>query len=370
MGMSSAGLQHSIRERGLLVTLEELTEAFEGNDQGAEAVFGNVRALSGVMDLFGESSEITMEILAEMTDELGVLDDAFALTEETVGFKAAKAFEMFKSIMLEIGDAVLPLVVDILETMLPHIENAVDAVKAFVETRLGPFIDGLQSNPEFQNFLQTVTRLFFDVVPQIVDFAVEVGVLAGNLATLLKPALDNMIGEGGALEAFLSILKDINFFMGELNLVEIPAFDSNLSDLFGVVTALIAPLNNLSALLNRIAGGFREVRRAYDRVRGIVPGFSTPDATRSASAGARGSRVAGGSVIGGSPFLVGERGPEVFVPRMSGNIVPNHRLGGGGRPINVTVNAGVGTDGPAVGRAIVAEIKKYERSSGRVFIGA
>jgi len=42
----------------------------------------------------------------------------------------------------------------------------------------------------------------------------------------------------------------------------------------------------------------------------------------------------------------------------------------GGRPINITVNAGVGTNGPEVGRAIVAEIKKYERSSGRVFASA
>jgi len=30
----------------------------------------------------------------------------------------------------------------------------------------------------------------------------------------------------------------------------------------------------------------------------------------------------------------------------------------------------VGTNGPEVGRAIVAEIKRYERSSGRVFASA
>ncbi len=27
------------------------------------------------------------------------------------------------------------------------------------------------------------------------------------------------------------------------------------------------------------------------------------------------------------PYLVGERGPELFVPGASGNIVPNHELG-------------------------------------------
>lgn len=45
-------------------------------------------------------------------------------------------------------------------------------------------------------------------------------------------------------------------------------------------------------------------------------------------------RAAGGPVSGGSPYIVGERGPEVFVPSASGAIVPNNRLadvmGGGG----------------------------------------
>lgn len=43
----------------------------------------------------------------------------------------------------------------------------------------------------------------------------------------------------------------------------------------------------------------------------------------------------GGPVSGGSPYIVGERGPELFVPSNSGAIVPNHRLAdslGGGQP--------------------------------------
>jgi|LauGreDrversion4_2_1035121.scaffolds.fasta_scaffold00321_18 lambda family phage tail tape measure protein len=37
-------------------------------------------------------------------------------------------------------------------------------------------------------------------------------------------------------------------------------------------------------------------------------------------------KAAGGPVSGGSPYIVGERGPELFVPSGSGAIVPNHRL--------------------------------------------
>ena len=36
-----------------------------------------------------------------------------------------------------------------------------------------------------------------------------------------------------------------------------------------------------------------------------------------------GARAGGGSVSGGLPYLVGERGPELFVPKVTGTIVPN-----------------------------------------------
>lgn len=41
-------------------------------------------------------------------------------------------------------------------------------------------------------------------------------------------------------------------------------------------------------------------------------------------------RADGGPVSPGQPYLVGERGPELYVPGASGMIVPNHRLGGAG----------------------------------------
>ena len=40
-------------------------------------------------------------------------------------------------------------------------------------------------------------------------------------------------------------------------------------------------------------------------------------------------RANGGPVTGGKPYIVGERGPELFSPGVSGTITPNHALGGG-----------------------------------------
>ena len=47
-------------------------------------------------------------------------------------------------------------------------------------------------------------------------------------------------------------------------------------------------------------------------------------------------RENGGPVTQGKPFIVGERGPEMFVPNQSGNIISNDKMGGS--PVAVTFN--------------------------------
>lgn len=71
-----------------------------------------------------------------------------------------------------------------------------------------------------------------------------------------------------------------------------------------------------------------------------------------------GPKALGGPVQGGKPYLVGERGPEIFMPSGSGNIVPNHRtMGGGAAPtINVTYNIASG-----ISRAELMPILDVER---------
>ena len=51
-----------------------------------------------------------------------------------------------------------------------------------------------------------------------------------------------------------------------------------------------------------------------------------------------GGRQRGGPVSGGTSYLVGERGPEIFVPRSAGNIVPNNRISSFSMNMDVTMN--------------------------------
>jgi len=71
--------------------------------------------------------------------------------------------------------------------------------------------------------------------------------------------------------------------------------------------------------------------------------------------------------MGGSPTIVGERGPELFVPGSNGNVVPNNAMGG--NTYSITVQAGVG-DPRAIGQQVVQYIQRFEQANGKVYAAA
>lgn len=60
-----------------------------------------------------------------------------------------------------------------------------------------------------------------------------------------------------------------------------------------------------------------------------------------------GFRADGGPVNAGVPYVVGERGPEIIVPRAPGQVIPNHKLGGPGGSMSMVIDLR-GTTGDAV----------------------
>ena len=53
-------------------------------------------------------------------------------------------------------------------------------------------------------------------------------------------------------------------------------------------------------------------------------------------------RANGGPVSGNKPYIVGERGPEMFIPNRSGTVIPNKNMGGGGVIVQQTINVTTG----------------------------
>jgi len=114
-GLSAQGLREQLRERGLLSVLQTLTGTLGMNDDAISKVFGNIRALSGVLDLMGSNAQATEEIFAGMADTTGMLDEAFGVTADTAAFQFQQALAELKDVMREIGQDLLPIVMDMVE---------------------------------------------------------------------------------------------------------------------------------------------------------------------------------------------------------------------------------------------------------------
>lgn len=102
------------------------------------------------------------------------------------------------------------------------------------------------------------------------------------------------------------------------------AFDSLRSSLgswFDWIEAKFRTLSKSLSVFSAFGGG----------VGGVAAAISSKIIAEKIS----GARADGGPVNAGRKYLVGERGPEIFAPRTSGQIIPN---GGGGRAVNITNN--------------------------------
>lgn len=95
-----------------------------------------------------------------------------------------------------------------------------------------------------------------------------------------------------------------------------------LTDIFANLArqfaAMIIQAATLAAIMTLITGG-------------SFAGAATAKGTNFASRfmGGLTGRASGGAVIAGQPFIVGEKGPELFMPGQSGTIIPNNNLSGG-----------------------------------------
>jgi len=179
MGLSSEGLRKQIADEGLLSTLQTLATEFDGNAAASASVFGNVRALSGVMDLMGKNVAGTEAIFESMNNTLGATDKAFAVTAETTEFKMNQAISDFKVAMIAVGQEIIPVV-------LPMIQK-------------------------FAEFVTKVVKAFSDL-PGPVKTAV---VVFGGLLAVAGPLL---IAAGAMVKAFLAIKVAMAGMLGPIGL--------------------------------------------------------------------------------------------------------------------------------------------------------
>lgn len=108
-----------------------------------------------------------------------------------------------------------------------------------------------------------------------------------------------------------------------------------------VSDAIVGPIYNawvkFKEPIEQILDIVKKVIKAFERLSDFMPVGSIVKAFRNVIPG----RATGGTVTASRPYMVGERGPELFVPNTSGTVVPNGRLAAaGGATINVSINGG------------------------------
>lgn len=165
--------------------------------------------------------------------------------------------------------------------------------------------------------------------------------------TLVKGLLDVLGAKGKGRKALQSMMDDLAASMHRTANIAMTVTGPS-----GVVVAAPGATPVLSAseqanLDNFLGGGIGAPEGGF--FSGVFPGFAN-----------------GGPVMGGRPIVVGEKGPELFVPGSNGSIIPN---GAGGNSYTINVQAGVG-DPRAIGQQIVEYIRRFEQASGPAFVAA
>ena len=194
-----------------------------------------------------------------------------------------------------------------------------------------------------------------EIVQKVKDIGIEENLID-------KEKIENLVREEASLKRQVDTAKKLK-----------DAFDSIAksiqSDIKEGIKGLIKGTSTLGDLLNNVADKFLDIA-LNQALFGNIGGGSVTGGLFKFLGFARGGRPPVGK-----PSIVGEKGPELFVPRSSGTIVPNNKLGGGGST-SVTVNVDAsGSDvqgddaggqelGTLIAAAVQGELVKQQRPGG------
>ena len=129
---------------------------------------------------------------------------------------------------------------------------------------------------------------------------------------------------------------------------------------------LAAAMETFAGAIDSVTGAYRNYQKFYDKVPDALKDFMNPFSRLGDYMRLAGGRAAGGSVMAGKPFRVGEFGPETFVPSGSGSIRPDN---GAGQGVTIIMNGVI--DGESARRSIERLLQDSSRRTGAVnLVGA
>ena len=216
--------------------------------------------------------------------------------------------------------------------------------------KLAPHIQALQDIPEFSvdDFTGGMLSSLQDLRQQLAE-GFDLGETEGE-GTKTQTAGVNKLqlayeGATDAIKKFNSANDDVRTKMEDITTKTLASFSDaltnavmgtgSLKDAFkSMIKNMIAQLIQFF-IIDKLTGG---IASALFRVKSVATGGG------GASAISPTGKAIGGPVQSGQPYIVGERGPEMFVPNQSGSIIRNKKMGGGVTVINNVDARGSGAD--------------------------
>lgn len=307
----------SIRKSSPEQQFEAMAKAIGGISDPAERtrmamdVFG--RAGADLIPMF-EEGEFSMDAWKTKAKELGVSFDDLAAEKaaklnDALGFLKAS----FLGIALDIGGKLAPIVTELADRIVPGVTSAMSFLWDMVEDNLKPAWERLM-------VVIAENRPMLEAIAQFMGGALVVAIIAVFKALgLVIDGLAAMITwVGKAVEAWTNFSENVIGLWNDIKTSSKAIWDSIVDTILSAIGRVTEP-----------------IRKFIDLVQGVGSSVGQSFKNLPANLGFGGNKADGGPVAAGRSYLVGESGPERFVPFARGTIVPN---GGGGGNITIHIN--------------------------------
>ncbi len=379
-----AAVESQITKTSLLtgITDDELRPSFERfvratNDSDAalklqataiDVAAGSGKSLEAVTNAMAKAAEGNTASLVKLGIGLTAaelktmsMDEITLKLAETFGGQASEQADTFQGKMARLSvafaegkETVGAFVLDAITPMVTtFVNNVVPAVQKLAE-ELGPKL-----TPVFTALTEYIRDFVIPTFKDIWSFITVFVVPA--ISALLTPVIDGLrsafekvttkLAENEEkLKPLVALFKTVAAFVRDYLA---PVIGTQLKFAFTALgTALSIIIDNFATLVSTVNNAYNAIKRL---VKFIDENPIALGSTGVAGFGLQklfgGERAMGGPVNAGTSYMVGERGPELFMPNTNGTIIPNNKLSGGGTVINLTVNGAI--DGESTARQIV-----------------
>ena len=392
-GFTRQGQSAILESRGLAGALKWLVEQTGGNKTEMLAFLGSTEALSAALALTGNQATAFSDIMGQMKDKMGATQAAFDIIAEkdpSFAWKQLKA--QMQDVSITVGQALLPTLKRIMDAVSPMISGITEWTKSHKDLTanivlgaaafgglmlaLGPVLIAL---PGIVTAVGLVGAAFTGIAfgPAVAVVAAIAGVgyagykLVQNWGDIKGALSDWTQPKEAANEAGKVIYNDFTPWMDALSghiqdtkttasdwsqvtqaskkaAEEHGGFWQELGEvIMSVMDAILIASKAIIFTFQLLGDAIISVavtvgtawKQVFDEIFGMFGGWLFPklDPSGGTVAGQE-ARASGGPVDGGTPYLVGEEGPEMFVPNTSGRIINARDTARGGSGGSVTIN--------------------------------